>query len=108
MEWVVPAERLSRLEWGGILLSFAGIAVTFLWRDTLQHETHQNFSPMYFGDLLALSAGILWAATTVAVRLSPLSEAPTTQSLFYQSSTNHLQATEGIAHLNLKRVCAKN
>ena len=81
-------------------MSFAGIAVTFLWRDTVQHETQQNFSHMLFGDLLAQSAGILWAATTVAVRLSPLSEAPTTQSLFYQSSTNHLQATERIAYLN--------
>lgn len=39
---------------------------------------------MLFGDLLALSAGILWAATTVAVRLSRLSEAPATQTLFYQ------------------------
>ena len=81
-------------------MSFAGIAVTFLWRDTVQQETHQNFSHMFFGDLLALGAGILWAATTVAVRLSPLSEAPTTQTLFYQSSTNHLQAIERIAYPN--------
>ncbi len=47
-----------------------------------------------------LPAGILWAATTVAVRLSPLSETPATQTLFYQSSTNHLQATERIAYPN--------
>ena len=84
LHWKLPAERLSRLQWGGILLSFAGIAVTFLWRDTVQQESHQNFSQMLFGDLLALSAGILWAATTVAVRLSRLSEAPATQTLFYQ------------------------
>lgn len=84
LHWKLPAERLSRLQWGGILLSFAGIAVTFLCRDTVQQESHQNFSQMLFGDLLALSAGILWAATTVAVRLSRLSEAPATQTLFYQ------------------------
>ena len=37
-----------------------------------------------WGDALALLAGVLWAATTIAVRLTKLAEAPATQTLFYQ------------------------
>lgn len=81
LHWKLPAERLSPLQWSGIILAFVGIAVTFLWRAASQQ---QDFSQMLFGDLLALSAGMLWAATTIAVRLSRLSEAPATQTLFYQ------------------------
>lgn len=81
LHWKLPAEQLSPLQWSGIILAFVGIAVTFLWRAESQQ---QDFSQMLFGDLLALSAGMLWAATTIAVRLSRLSEAPATQTLFYQ------------------------
>ena len=81
LHWKLPAERLSPLQWSGIILAFVGIAVTFLWRAESQQ---QDFNQMLFGDLLALSAGMLWAATTIAVRLSRLSEAPATQTLFYQ------------------------
>nr|MBP7880138.1 DMT family transporter [Acinetobacter sp.] len=39
---------------------------------------------MLWGDLLALAAGIAWAATTITVRLSSLAQAAVTQTLFYQ------------------------
>lgn len=55
--------------------------MTFVGRDG---SSGHDLSQMLFGDFLALLAGILWAATTIAVRLSKLSDAPATQTLFYQ------------------------
>lgn len=81
LHWKLPSERLSRLQWSGILLAFAGIVVSFLLRDQSQQSAQSN---VLFGDFLALLAGIFWAATTVSVRLTKLSEAPATQTLFYQ------------------------
>lgn len=81
LHWELPAERLSRVQWGGIFVAFSGIVVSFLLRpqtsSTLQTDA-------LWGDFLALLGGIFWAATTVSVRLSRLAEAPATQTLFYQ------------------------
>ena len=81
LHWKLPAERLSRVQWGGIFVALSGIVVSFLLRpqtsSTLQTDA-------LWGDFLALLGGIFWAATTVSVRLSRLAEAPATQTLFYQ------------------------
>ncbi len=82
LHWKLPSERLSRLQWSGIFLAFLGIVVTFIGRDS--SNATQAFTQVLLGDLLALLAGIFWAATTVVVRLTKLSEAPATQTLFYQ------------------------
>lgn len=74
-----PNERLSRVQWGGVSLTFAGIAVALLMEMPGARTGHA-----LFGDFLALCGGVVWGATTVAVRISRLSEAPPTQTLFYQ------------------------
>ena len=76
-----PTERLSRLQWCGIGLAFFGILVSFLLRENTQQASMQQ---ALWGDFLALVAGMLWAATTISIRLSRLAEAPATQTLFYQ------------------------
>jgi drug/metabolite transporter (DMT)-like permease len=79
----LPDERLSRLQWGGIALAFAGIATTFLGPALMGTGTPP--SPLWLlGDFMGLCAGAAWGLTTVAVRTSRLSEAPATQTLFYQ------------------------
>lgn len=80
LNWKLPSERLSGLQWGGIALAFLGIVVSFL----LRSENASHVSSSLFGDVLALMAGIFWAATTITVRLTVLAEAPATQTLFYQ------------------------
>ena len=83
LHWKLPSERLTWKQWCGIFLAFLGIVVTFIGRSGTT-ELAQDLGQMIIGDLLALSAGIFWAATTIAVRLTNLSEAPATQTLFYQ------------------------
>ena len=79
----LPEERLGAVQWVGMSLAFAGIAITFLMPrgGTADQITHAN---SLLGDLLGLCAGAAWGFTTVAVRTSRLSEAPATQTLFYQ------------------------
>lgn len=81
LHWKLPSEHLSPLQWGGILVAFSGIVVSFLFRSQTGQATQAS---VLWGDLLALTAGIFWAATTVSVRLTRLAEAPATQTLFYQ------------------------
>ncbi|MBD8617018.1 DMT family transporter [Pseudomonas putida] len=79
----LPEERLGAPQWFGMSLAFAGIAITFLMpRDgtAIQMDSANSL----LGDLLGLCAGATWGFTTVAVRTSRLSEAPATQTLFYQ------------------------
>jgi len=82
LHWKLPAERLSPMQWLGIAMAFAGIAVAFFGRD--QAGPAGDATAILWGDFLALLAGAAWGATTVAVRLSSLSRAPATQTLFYQ------------------------
>lgn len=80
LHWKLPAERLAPLQWLGVVLAFGGIVITFFGRE----QPARELAAMLWGDLLALGAGIAWAATTVAVRLSSLAREPATKTLFFQ------------------------
>lgn len=82
LHWKLPAERLSRVQWAGIGLAFVGIVVTFAGRGGAAVDA--GLGRVLWGDLLALLAGTAWGATTVAVRLSRLAQAPATLTLLYQ------------------------
>jgi drug/metabolite transporter (DMT)-like permease len=81
LHWKLPSERLSLIQWLGIACAFFGIVIAFLFRPAASQAAA---SSAIWGDALALLAGVLWAATTIAVRLTKLAEAPATQTLFYQ------------------------
>ncbi|WP_414450840.1 DMT family transporter [Burkholderia sp. 22PA0099] len=81
----LPDERLSRLQWSGLALAFLGIALAFL-APSLFDGGHHGMTSWILGDLFALGGGVAWGLTTVAVRISRMSEAPATQTLFYQLS----------------------
>nr|WP_309932830.1 DMT family transporter [Caballeronia sp. LZ032] len=81
----LPDERLSRLQWSGMSLAFVGIALAFLVPAMLEPE-HGRVALWMLGDLLGLCGGVTWGMTTIAVRTSRMSEAPATQTLFYQLS----------------------
>ncbi|WP_210542869.1 DMT family transporter [Rhodoferax sp. PAMC 29310] len=81
LHWRLPAERLGALQWVGIFLAFAGIAIAFFGRTQSTSPAPVN---MLWGDFLGLLAAIAWGATTVVVRSSALARAPATQTLLYQ------------------------
>jgi drug/metabolite transporter (DMT)-like permease len=78
----LPAERLQWVQWVGIGLAFAGIAVAFLGRGAGRAEI--SGERVLVGDLLSLAAGAAWGATTVTIRSTRLSAAPATETLLYQ------------------------
>lgn len=71
-------ERLSRLQWMGLLLSFAGVALAI---GVPQPNVDAR---VLLGDLMMIGAGSLWAATTLIVKASRLRDAPAEKGLGYQ------------------------
>lgn len=82
LHFFLPQERLSRAQWLGILTAFFGICVIFVGPQ-LGAEGHYSREAL-LGDLVALGGGMAWGLTTVTIRLTRLSEAPASQTLFWQ------------------------
>lgn len=82
LHWRVPEERMAPLQWLGVAVAFGGIAVAFLGNG--QPQAAAAASNMLLGDALGLLGGLLWGATTVAIRRTALSEAAPSKTLFYQ------------------------
>lgn len=74
---ILPEERLSPVQWLGVLVAFGGIALAFLGKPG-------NAAGSLFGDALGICAAIAWGTTTVLIRGSSLSEAAPVKTLFYQ------------------------
>lgn len=72
----VRAERLRPLQWVGMGLAFAGIALAF--------GRAPAAGTSLLGDALALAAGLAWGLTTVGVRGSRLADAAASEVLLYQ------------------------
>jgi drug/metabolite transporter (DMT)-like permease len=66
--FLLPGERLSGIRLVGFLIAICGVAWAFLDRSTGEASL--------FGDVLALIAALGWAGIALAVRLTPVSEAP--------------------------------
>jgi drug/metabolite transporter (DMT)-like permease len=81
LQWRVRGESLQVQQWGGIVLAFLGIAFAFS-NGLTAHGAHA--ADTLIGDLLGVLAGALWAATTVLIRSSTLSETPPAKTLLYQ------------------------
>ncbi|WP_165855748.1 DMT family transporter [Marinobacter sp. JSM 1782161] len=77
----VSAERMGAVQWSGILLAFAGIALAFLAQESGDEDV---VSDVLLGDVLALLGGLCWGITTVVIRSSSLSEISPRQTLLYQ------------------------
>jgi drug/metabolite transporter (DMT)-like permease len=77
----VPDERLSLLQWAGLILAFIGVALALgsSWGDSSAIG-----GTVIVGDLYCLAAGALWAATTIGVKATKLRFAPAPKVLLYQ------------------------
>jgi drug/metabolite transporter (DMT)-like permease len=77
LHWLVPGEKLSRAQWTGVLVAFAGIALAF-------GEAFAAARGTLLGDAFGMIAALLWAATTVLIRATSLARASAAKTLFYQ------------------------
>ncbi|MGY6269673.1 DMT family transporter [Achromobacter denitrificans] len=82
LHWLLPEERMKPLQWAGVAIAFGGIAVAFLGKG--QSQGRPDAANMLLGDAMGLLAGLLWGATTVAIRKTSLSEAAPAKTLLYQ------------------------
>src|ERR1700692_2283088 len=71
-------ERLRASQWGGLALSFAGVALAI---GVPQANVDTN---VLLGDLLIVGGGALWAATTLIAKGTALRKAPPEKALGYQ------------------------
>jgi drug/metabolite transporter (DMT)-like permease len=81
LHFFLPAERLSLRQWLGVFAAFAGVAVAF---SNGFLGGGRELRDMLIGDALGVLGGLFWAATTVLIRCSALSEAPPATTLLYQ------------------------
>src|SRR6267154_319317 len=76
--YVFLGERLRALQWGGLGLSFAGVALA------IGVPQANVDSKVLLGDLLIVAGGSLWATTTLIVKATTLIKAPAEKGLGYQ------------------------
>ena len=80
MPFIARAESLSRTQMLGLLLAFAGVAWAFA-----EGFTKPAAGPhQLLGDALGVIAGVLWGATTLAIRGTKLSSATAEKTLLSQ------------------------
>ena len=85
---LVPSETLKRMQWIGLTIAFAAVAIAF-------SEGFLHSSPVagqWKGDAMGLAAGILWGLTTLTIRSTTLSNASAEKTLFYQVGVTALVA----------------
>ena len=75
----VPAEKLRTVQWVGLVIAFAAVALAFS-----EGFTGASTPRQLRGDALGLAAGILWGLTTLVIRSSKLATASAEKTLFYQ------------------------
>jgi drug/metabolite transporter (DMT)-like permease len=76
--WFLPGDRFGVMQWAGLLLSFAGMAVAF-GLPTPAADPRQQL-----GDLMMVAAAASWAATTLVIKASSLAKVSSEKTLFYQ------------------------
>lgn len=79
MPRVSRAEVLSGIQWVGLVIAFAAVAIAFS-----EGFTGQVTARQLRGDALALAAGALWGLTTIVIRATKLATLSAEKTLFYQ------------------------
>jgi drug/metabolite transporter (DMT)-like permease len=76
---LVPSEKLRPIQWVGLMIAFAAVAVAFS-----EGFTGDTTARQLRGDAFALAAGVLWGLTTLVIRASAMATASAEKTLFYQ------------------------
>jgi len=76
--WLLPLERPRRAQWMGLGLAFIGVLALF------GENLLRPAGDAWIGDLMMLTAALLWAATTLTIKVSRLATAAPEKTLLYQ------------------------
>ena len=79
-------ERMSLAKLAGLALAFAGVALVFSDKLSLPDPS------AIIGDILSLCGGLLWAATTLVIKMTSLAKASAEKLLLYQLSVSAVMA----------------
>jgi drug/metabolite transporter (DMT)-like permease len=85
----VAAEKLRTVQWVGLVIAFAAVALAFS-----EGFTGNSTARQLRGDALGLAAGILWGLTTLVIRSTKMATSSAEKTLFYQ-----VAVTAGVAPL---------
>jgi drug/metabolite transporter (DMT)-like permease len=86
MPLIARSERLTALQGAGLVLAFAGVAWAFA-----EGFSRPAAGPLqWLGDGLGVLAGVLWGATTLAIRATSLGQASAEKTLLYQLAVSAL------------------
>ena len=86
MPLIARSERLAPLQGAGLVLAFAGVAWAFA-----EGFSRPAAGPLqWLGDGLGVLAGVLWGATTLAIRATSLGQASAEKTLLYQLAVSAL------------------
>ncbi|MET0152485.1 MAG: DMT family transporter [Candidatus Binatia bacterium] len=80
MPFIASAERLSALQLAGLVGAFAGVA----WAFAEGFHAPAAGERQWIGDALGVIAAVLWGATTLVIRATPLATAKAEKTLLYQ------------------------
>ena len=83
----VSAEKLRTVQWVGLVIAFAAVAIAFS-----EGFTGASTPRQLRGDALGLAAGVLWGLTTLVIRASALGTASAEKTLFYQVAVTAVAA----------------
>lgn len=86
----LPGERLRRVQLAGLACAFGGILAAFGESLALPDPR------MLLGDLMLVVAALLWGATTVLIKASPLARASAARVLLYQLAVSALCLPVGL------------
>lgn len=82
--WLLPNERMQRMQWIGMMLAFGGVVVLF------GDNFGRTDARAWIGDLMILLAAALWAATTLVIKASALARIAAEKTLLYQLGVSAL------------------
>ena len=80
MPFIAASERLRPLQISGLVAAFAGVA----WAFAEGFSAPALGPKQWLGDALGVAAGVLWGATTLAIRGSRLGSCSAEKTLIYQ------------------------
>ena len=80
MPFIARVERLTAPQMAGLVIAFAGVAWAFAEGFTRPAAGERQ----WLGDALGVAAAVLWGATTLVIRSTPLARASAEKTLLYQ------------------------